>query len=120
MTILCEVDFLLDKNTHITLTPGSTLELYFKGLFKVSQGSSLNMPPDNPSSVMIYNLGTSQMEINQSSAVCAMIFSPDAVLHLAQGDQFLWQVHWPKHQAGYEFGIPLGYQPLARRVQQHH
>lgn len=88
VTILCEVDFLLDQNTHITLTPGSTLELYVKRLFLVSQSSSLNMPPDNPSSVMIYNLGTTQMEINQSSAVCAMIFSPNAGLHLAQGDQF--------------------------------
>ena len=88
VTILCEMDFLLNQNTHITLTPGSTLELYVQGLFKVSQGSSLNMLPDDPSSVKIYNLGVTQMEINQFSAVCAIILSPDAGLHLAQGDQF--------------------------------
>jgi fibro-slime domain-containing protein len=46
------------------------------------------MPPVNPSAVQIFNLGTTQMEINQSSAVAAIIISPDAPLHLAQGDQF--------------------------------
>jgi fibro-slime domain-containing protein len=88
VTILCDNDFTPNQNTHISLTPGSTLKIYFKGLFKVHQGSSINMPPDDPWTCIIYNLGTTQMEINQSSAVCAIIYSPDAALHLAQGDQF--------------------------------
>ncbi|MCZ6836605.1 MAG: fibro-slime domain-containing protein [Planctomycetota bacterium] len=88
VTILCDGDFNPNKNTHITLTPGSTLNIYFYGLFRIHQGSSVNMPPENSWDVMIYNLGTTQMEINQGSAVCAIIYSPDANLHLAQGDQF--------------------------------
>jgi len=88
VTILVENDFTPNQNTHIRLAPNSTLNLYFKGLFRIHQTSSINMPPENPWNCIIYNLGDTTMEVNQSSAVCAIIFSPDATLHLDQGDQF--------------------------------
>lgn len=95
VTILVEGNFVIDQNTHIFINPGSSLTVYVKGLFKVSQLSTINVDISvlpkvigDPNLVHIINLGSTQMEINQSSEVSAVIISPDAALHLAQGDQF--------------------------------
>ncbi|MCZ6837516.1 MAG: hypothetical protein O7G85_17200, partial [Planctomycetota bacterium] len=88
VTILVENDFELSKKAHINFTAGSSLTIYVKDLFKVSQESAINMLAEDPTRFTVYNLGTTQMKINQGSAVCGNFYSPNATLHLAQDDQF--------------------------------
>ena len=86
ITIYCEGNFALAQNTRINIINGSTLRLYVRGQFAVNQGSQINMNTFKPSQCRIYNLGITQMEINQNSSVCAHIISPNGNLHLAQND----------------------------------
>ena len=86
VTIFCENDFRLDQLAIINVTPGSSLKIYSRGLIRVAQGSTINMMGMNPALVTIYNLGTTTIEINQGSSVCARIVSPNAGMHLAQAD----------------------------------
>ncbi|MCI0365682.1 MAG: fibro-slime domain-containing protein [Phycisphaerales bacterium] len=87
-TILCEGNFNLGQNTRVNTLNGATLRLYVQGQIAVNQGSQINMNTYIPSRCLIFNLGIMQIEINQFSAVCAKIVSPNATMHLAQNDHF--------------------------------
>lgn len=88
LTFYCEGNFVLAQRNVLNILPNSSLTLYVTGLFMVSQTSTMNMNTWKPSLLKIYNLGTTRMEINQASKVCAQIVTPQAGLRLAQDDHF--------------------------------
>jgi fibro-slime domain-containing protein len=87
-TVLVEGNFTTAQATQILILPNSSLTLYVKGQIRINQGTQINMNTWTPSLCRIYNLGTYTIDINQSNAVCAIAYSPNAPMWLHQNDHF--------------------------------
>ncbi len=88
VTILCEVDFTVqDQGTVFELLPGASLSLYVKGTTFFLDQAEVNFNGD-PADFTIYNLGTSDIVLEDGALVCATIISPDAPLVMINHAEF--------------------------------
>ena len=88
VTILCEVEFRVqNQGTVFELLPGASVSLYVKGTTILRNQAQVNFNGD-PAAFTIYNLGTSDIEIDQSALLCARVISPNASLVLNNSAEF--------------------------------
>ena len=88
VTILCEMDFAVkNQGTVFELLSGASVSLYVKGTTSFRNQAEVNFNGD-PAAFTIYNLGTSDIEVDQSALLCARVISPNASLVLNNSAEF--------------------------------
>ena len=88
VTILCEVEFTVrNQGTVFELLSGASVSLYVKGTTSFRNQAEVNFNGD-PAAFTIYNLGTSDIEVDQSALLCASVISPNASLVLNNSAEF--------------------------------
>ncbi len=88
ITILCEQEFRIeDQGTVFDIAPGATLSLYIKDVMILQDQAQINVNGD-PAAFNVFNLGTTDIVIQDGAAMSGNIISPDASLQLLNGSEF--------------------------------
>ncbi len=88
VTILCEMEFRVqNQGTVFELLPGASVSLYVKGTTEFRNQAEVNFNGD-PAAFTIYNLGTSDILVDQPALLCARVISPNASLVLNNSAEF--------------------------------
>jgi len=89
LTILSEEEFTIDNHCKLIIPDGSSLTIYVKGAFTLSNNIEMNMEGGDPDRLIIYNLGETPIVIGNNVGVYGQITSPAAPLQiLNNGDLY--------------------------------
>lgn len=91
ITIIANTEFKLQNYARVELLPGARLTIYVKNTATIQDMCELNRPGD-PNRVRIFNLGTTDLKIQNQSHVYATLVSPSAGLQMKDGAHFYGKV----------------------------
>jgi fibro-slime domain-containing protein len=90
--ILSDEKFVAESGARIELLPGATLALWVRGTCTFQNNSLANVNTADPSRLVITNLGSDAVIIQNFAQVYALVYSPNGTLHLQDDGGFFGQV----------------------------
>jgi fibro-slime domain-containing protein len=86
--IYCTDTFKIENVSHLKVLPGSSLVVYFAKNCTIQNDCTVNINSWTPGQLTFVNLGTTTMVMENGSKLCGKIISPNATLHVKNGNQF--------------------------------